>query len=87
MATVFIPPMMQRLTDGVERIEIEGKTLRQIIAGLEHRFPGTARWLCEDDRLRAGIAAVVDGEFATMGLIEPVPPSAEVHFVPALSGG
>jgi molybdopterin converting factor small subunit len=87
MATVFIPPMMQRLTGGIERVEVDGKTLRQIVAALEERFPGTKRWLCEGDNLRPGVAAAIDGEVATMGLIQPVPSNAEVHFIPALSGG
>jgi len=87
MAIVFIPPLMQRLTGGVERVEVEGKNLRQVIAALEERFPGTKRWLCEGDDLRPGVTAAVDGEVVTMGLLQPVPPNAEVHFLPALSGG
>lgn len=87
MPIVFIPPMMQRLTGGAERVEVEGKTLRQVIEALERRYPGTKRWLCEGDSLRPGVAAAIDGEVAAMGLLQPVPPNAEVHFIPALSGG
>ncbi|MDA1192346.1 MAG: MoaD/ThiS family protein [Candidatus Poribacteria bacterium] len=87
MATVFIPPMMQKLTNGVGQVEIEGKTLRQIVEGLEVVFPGTKKWLVEDDHLRPGVAAAVDGETVSMGLISAVEPNSEVHFIPALGGG
>lgn len=87
MPIVFVPPMMRRLTGGAECVEVEGKTLRQVIEALERRYPGTKQWLCEEDRLRPGVAAAIDGEVATMGLLQPVPPNAEVHFIPALGGG
>ena len=87
MATVYVPPMMRRLTDGVESVLIEGKNLREIVNGLEERFPGTREWLCEGDRLRPGVAAAVDGETARMGLIQSVNPDSEVHFLPAFGGG
>jgi len=87
MPTVFIPPMMRKYTDGVEHVQLEGKTLRQIVNALEERFPGTRRWLCEGDQLRPGVAAAIDGEVAQMGLLQSVPPDSEVHFLPALSGG
>ena len=87
MATVYMPPMMRKFTDGVETVEIQGKNLREIVNGLEERFPGTREWLCEGNRLRPGVAAAVDGETATMGLIQPVNTDSEVHFLPALGGG
>ena len=87
MAMVYVPPMMRRLTDGVESVSIEGKNLRDIVNGLEERFPGTRKWLCEGDRLRPGVAAAVDGETARMGLIQSVNSDSEVHFLPAFGGG
>ena len=87
MATVFIPPLMRKHTDGVEQLEVEGATLRQIIDALEKRFPGVKRRLTQDGELMPGVAASIDGETETMGLIQPVQPDSEIHFIPAIRGG
>ena len=87
MAVVFIPPLMRKHTDGVESVEVEGATLREIIEALEKRFPGARRFLTQDGKLRPGIAASIDGETETMGLIQPVEPESEIHFIPAIRGG
>jgi len=87
MATVYIPPMMRKFTDGADNVEVAGGNLRQIVDGLEERFPGTREWLCDGNRIRPGIAAAIDGETARMGLLEQVGPDSEVHFLPAIGGG
>jgi molybdopterin synthase sulfur carrier subunit len=87
MPRVFIPPMMQRLTGGVETVQVEGATIRQVIEAVERLYPGTKAWLCEGDGLRPGVAAAIDGEIAAMGLLTKVPDGSEVHFIPALGGG
>ena len=48
MAIVFIPSLMQRLTDGENRVEIEGATVRQIINNLDARYPGLKDRLVEN---------------------------------------
>ncbi len=87
MATVFIPPLMRRHTGGVEQVEVEGATLRQIIEALEERFPGVKQRLMQDGQIMPGVAASIDGETETMGLIQPVQPDSEIHFIPAIGGG
>ena len=87
MARVFIPSLLQPYTGGQEKLEVPGETLRQVIANLEQRFPGLQDRLCEADRLRPAIVAVVDGEVSRQGLRHKVTESSEVHFLPAMSGG
>ena len=87
MATVVIPSLLRKYTGGVERAEIEGKNLREIIRNLDARFPGLAAQLLEDGELRPSIAVSVDGEVATGGIWERVSESSEVHFMPAIGGG
>ncbi len=87
MPTVWIPPLLQRLTNGLERVQVEGATVREAIASLDQTYPGIRDKLCEDDRVRAGIAVAVDGEITPEGLRQKVGPGSEVQFVPALSGG
>jgi molybdopterin converting factor small subunit len=87
MPRVFIPPLLRPLTGGVEKLEMDAATVRQVIAELDARFPGIRDKLCENDRLKPGIAVAVDGKMSSRGLLEPVGPKSEVHFLPALGGG
>lgn len=87
MATVFIPSTMRQLTDGVEQVEIPGATLRAIVSGLDAQFPGFEATLVQDGRVRPGLAIAVNGVAQSIGLIAEVPEDAEIHILPAISGG
>ncbi len=87
MATVFIPPPLQGLTGGRASVEVEGATVRELLENLEKIWPGLAERLAEGDRLRPHVRVAVDGRISTMGLLERVSASSEVHFVAAVSGG
>jgi molybdopterin synthase sulfur carrier subunit len=58
-----------------------------VIENLEARFPGIRARLCEGDRLRPSMVAVVDGETCRQGLRQRLNDSSEIHFLPAMSGG
>ena len=62
MATVFIPSLMQGLTNGEHRVEIEGATVRQIINNLEASYPGMKDRLVENNRVKSNISVAIDGE-------------------------
>ena len=89
MADVWIPTGMQNLTDGQQRVQVEGRTVRQIVNNLEAKFPGTKARLCDEgeDDLLPGVAVIVDGEASQLGLLERVEENSEVHFLPAIGGG
>jgi len=88
MPEAWIPPLMQKLTNGQGQIEIEGETVRQVIDNLDARFPGFRKRICsDDDRIKPEIAVAVDGEVVTTGLRAKVGKESEVHFLPALAGG
>ena len=87
MAIVFIPTLLRPLTGGRASVEAEGATVRQVIESLEIAWPGIRERLLEQDRLRPNISVAVDGEVTPMGLLEPVGPTSEVHFVAAIKGG
>lgn len=86
MALVFIPTMMQNLTNGVTDVQISGRTVRDLIQQLEERFPGIRDRLLLDGDIRPDIAVSVDGEIA-FDIMERVGDSSEVHFIPPISGG
>lgn len=87
MAIVFIPSLMQSLTDGQSQVRVEGATVRQIINNLESEYPGVRARLVEDDRVKPNISVAVDGEVTPLGMLERVGEDSEVHFLPALGGG
>ena len=87
MATVFIPTQMRELTDGVERLDVAGENLRQVIRELEQRWPAIGPRLRDGDGIASGLAVSIDGAFASRGLLAKVGPSSEVHFLPAIGGG
>jgi molybdopterin synthase sulfur carrier subunit len=87
MATVYIPSQWRDLTGAVDRLELPGRNLREIAAGLDSRFPGIAARLVEGEAIAAGLAASIDGAIASRGMHSPVGPTSEVHFLPAIGGG
>ena len=87
MATVFIPSLMQSLTNGEHRVEIEGATVRQIINNLDARYPGMKERLVDANRVKSNISVAIDGEVTTLGMLGKVGESSEVHFLPAIGGG
>ena len=87
MAIVFIPSMMQRLTNRRESIEVPGSTVREIINNLDAFCPGCKDWLVEGAELKPNISVAIDGMLNPMGLISEVTEDSEVHFVASLAGG
>ncbi len=88
MPTVWIPSLMQKLTDGREQVEVSGTTVRQVIDELEAAYPGIrARLVNDNDRVRPDIAVAIDGEISNEGMRRKVGESSEVHFLPAMAGG
>ena len=87
MATVFIPSLMQNLTEGKPTVEIPGATVRQIIENLEQAHPGMKERLVENNRVKPNISVAVDGEVTPLGMLEKVGETSEVHFLPAIGGG
>jgi sulfur-carrier protein len=87
MARVWIPALLRELTGGQQVVTASGERVRQLIEDLERKYPGLAARLVSDDSLRPGLSIVVDGMVANRGLLQPVGPDSEVHFLPAIAGG
>ena len=84
---VWIPSLHRDLSDGAERVALEGETVGDVVAALEARFPGMQERLCEDGRIRPHIAVAVNGVISTKGMRRRLTEPSEIHFIPAMSGG
>jgi molybdopterin converting factor small subunit len=87
MVSVFIPPAWRDLTGDVVEVNVAAGTVRQLVNALEERFPGLRERAVMDDALRPGLAVAINGTVSRLGLRQPVPAGAEVHFLPAIGGG
>ena len=87
MPIVAIPSLLRNLTSGEESITVPGATIREVIDNLESRYPGMKARLCEDDRIKPGIAVYVNGLLTRGSIRESVDADAEIHFLPAIGGG
>ena len=88
MPEVWIPSLMRKLTEGREKVMVEGKTLREVIENLDAQFPGIKdRVVYEDYRIAPGLAVAIDGVVTEEGLRTQIPPNSEVHFVTSIAGG
>ena len=81
MAKVHLGAALRDLTDGVAEIDIEADTVRALINQLDSQFPGLGA------RLREGTSVAINGDIMPDALYEEIPPGAEIHFLPSLSGG
>ena len=90
MAVVYIPLPLRAYAGGKAKLEAPGETLRALVRNLDARCPGLRERVVhpdDPDRLMPGLAAVVDGEPTNMGMLTPLAPDSEVHFLPAIAGG
>jgi sulfur-carrier protein len=87
MPVVWIPSLLQSLTQGEDKVTVPGATIQELIDNLEARYPGVKERLCDRGELRPHIAVAIDGDVSPEGLEQDVQESSEVHFIPALSGG
>ena len=87
MAKVFIPSLMQELTDRQTQLDIQGSTVREIIKELDQSYPGVKDRLMDGFKLKGNINVAVDGEVSPIGVLAKVQENSEVHFLPALGGG
>ena len=86
MITVVLPRSLVALFPGTERrMDAAGGTVGELIDDLDRRVPGLRNRLVEGSALRPHLNVFVGGERADLG--SPVPDGAQVHLIPAVSGG
>jgi molybdopterin converting factor small subunit len=87
MPRVFIPPLLRKVTNGCETVDVVGQTVAEIIDSLERQFPGVRERLTDGERLKPGLSVAVGTKMSARGLLTKVSPDDEIHFLPAIGGG
>ncbi|MBA2327630.1 MAG: MoaD/ThiS family protein [Actinobacteria bacterium] len=88
--TVRIPTQLRELAGGASEIQVEGKTVAEILGALEERHPGFAERLHDDSgELRRFVNVFVADEDIRFlqGLDTAVTDGQTVSIVPAVAGG
>lgn len=82
MPTVVLQPAFaRRHAEGLTVVEVEADTYQLLLERLDERFPGFA------EAVGQRVAVAIDGQIYPDPLLEPLQPTSEVCFLPALEGG
>ena len=81
MARVHLSGEMRRLAGGRSIIEVDARTVIEVVARLERDFPELRV------RLDDGMTVAIDGELVPNADFHPVDAETEIHFVPSIGGG
>ena len=87
MARVYVPHALKPICEQRDFIDVVAGSVREAIDRLEEQYPGVRPRLCRADRLMPGMAVSVNGAASSLGLLQPLKPDDEVHFLPAIGGG
>jgi len=81
MVEVTLWSGLRALADGRDTVEVEAKTVGEILTGLVTAHPGL------EDAIEAGVSVAVDGRIIVNTMSEPVGPDSEVYLMQRLKGG
>jgi len=90
MSTVFIPSVLRANVSGVKSLEIEGDSIRAVVAALVEAHPALgSQLLTPDGDLNRFVNVYVNGQDVRYlaGLETPVASNDEVRLLPAMAGG
>jgi molybdopterin converting factor small subunit len=88
--TVRLPGSLRETVGGSGTIQARGRTLADVIADVDSRYPGFAgRILDERGALRTYVTVFIGEKDARSigGTAAPIPDGGEVMLVPAMAGG
>ena len=87
---IRIPAPLRRITNGLDRLELEATNLGEIIEGLESQYPGfKERLVDEAGELRYFVNIYLNGEDVRFlqGMGTTTTTGDEISIVPAVAGG
>lgn len=89
-AKVRIPAPLRKLTNDQAVVEIQGKTVQEVLAGLDKNYPGLKERICDESgQIRRFVNIFINGEDIRFkdGPATAVADGAEVSIIPAIAGG
>jgi MoaD family protein len=87
---VVIPTPLRKFTSGVDLVEVEARTVQEVLDSLESKYPGFRAGVCDESgSLKRFINIYINGEDVRFleNLSTRINDGAEVAIVPAISGG
>ena len=81
MLTVSLSGSLRSAVGGVESIEVQATTIRELLAKLIERYPEL------NNHMEEGIAVSIDGQIFRDDWSKVIPDGAEVFLLPRLQGG
>jgi len=89
MAVVRIPTPLRPHAGGLDRVEVSGSTIDEILAQLGTRYPPLRERLFDGQELRRFVNIYVNNEDIRYldDLATAVAPNDEVSIIPAVAGG
>jgi molybdopterin synthase sulfur carrier subunit len=88
--TVRIPTPLRKFTSGSEKVEVNGRTVRAVLEGLEKAHPGIKERICETDgTLKRFVNLYYQDEDIRFlkGVDTELEDGSELSIVPAIAGG
>ena len=89
-AKIRIPAPLRKLTNDQAVVEVQGKTVQELLADLEKNYPGLKERICDESgQIRRFVNIFVNGEDIRFkdGPNTAVAEGAEVSIIPAIAGG
>ena len=87
---IRIPAPLRKLTNDQPIVEVEGKTIQDLLAALDKKHPGLKERICDESgQVRRFVNIFVNGEDIRFkdGAKTAVTEGAEVSIIPAIAGG
>lgn len=87
---VRIPTPLRRVTNGQDKVQVNGDSVGAIIGDLDSQFPGLKDRLCDEQgELRNFVNIYVNGEDVRFldGINSATAEGDEISIVPAVAGG
>jgi molybdopterin synthase sulfur carrier subunit len=86
---VYIPTPYRELTAGQGHVCAQGRTVAELIADLDRRYPGLRARICDGAGVYHHVNVFINGQEmrSLRGEATPLSDGDEVAFIPALVGG
>lgn len=88
--TVRIPTPLRKFTEGNDKVEVQGDTIKAVLAGLAEAHPGIGERICDENGAPKRFVNVYyrDEDIRFLDNVDTkVEDGTEVSIVPAIAGG